>query len=189
MFQCFNWTLRGSQREVWGSVKTAHKSHISPVCRSSQFGSCWPQHTCRCCFFRNFPTKVKFLSTKTLTVHQWLWQRIKQLCWYVVCQGDGWGTCVPGLCFMKVKAPWGCSAEHISSVEVPVWMNQDFFIKHLRAPKAAVEPPNTLRALVTRPYHLSMKLKRFSRIHYQKRERGTTLLCSDSFERLIFDTF
>lgn len=37
VFECCNWTLRGSQKEVWYSVKTAHKSYISHLCGGSQF--------------------------------------------------------------------------------------------------------------------------------------------------------
>lgn len=38
LFEYCNWTLRGSQREVWCSVTTAHKSYISHLCVGSNPG-------------------------------------------------------------------------------------------------------------------------------------------------------
>lgn len=63
------------------------------------------------------------------------------LCIRTGCQYDGWCKCVPGLCFMKVKGPWGWSVKHIISVKVLSWMNRGFIIKHLREGLELVEDP------------------------------------------------
>lgn len=89
------------------------------------------------------------------------------------CQSDGWCKCVPGLWFMKVKGPWGWTVKHIISVKLLDWMNQSIIIKHLweglELVEACAQPTShSLAALVTRPYHLGMKLKRFS---FMKLER------------------
>lgn len=94
----------------------------------------------------------------------------KCLCMCSACQSDGWWKCVPGLWFMKVKGPWGWPVKHIISVKLLDWMNQHIFIKHLWEDLELVEAcahptSHSLAALVTRPYHLGMKLKCFSGIH------------------------
>lgn len=121
------------------SAKTHHTSHISHHCSGSGSGSGICGHTT--------PTACENLTVNCPQWDRWRhlqeWDSIsvdlifpKSLeftchCMWGGCQSDGWWTCVPGLCFMKVKGPWGWSVKHIISVKVLVWMNQSFIIKHL----------------------------------------------------------
>lgn len=87
-----------------------------------------------------------------------------------MCQRDGWRERAPGLCFMKVKGPWGWSVEHIIPVEVLVWMNQDFLLLNTyRGPKAAAEPRTSNLTLWVLSSHVlaiwAWNQNVFSRIH------------------------
>lgn len=79
---------------------------------------------------------VDLVFPKSLEFYLPLQEKKKCLCMCRVRQIDGWCKCVPGLCFMKVKGPWGWSGKHIISVIERGWMNRAFIIKHLQYERA-----------------------------------------------------